>query len=168
MDFRPLSRRPDICLTTVTLYPDWDPGNRIYWIKAGQVSLRQQKESSPDGSYMLTCYVKEGATDGEHDSAYLFQLPLIGLNFSYMRYQQTTFTAWIDPTLVACGDDFRMPNPNYDPFKAEDACKCTSCKGTEKHWIVPYLPPPNPKLYEKVKGMKVEIFISPVFPDDDE
>lgn len=169
IDFRPMSRDSDKCLTVVTLYPDWDTQNAIRWIHAGQTTLRKRQASRSGTSYDLTCNVRDRATDFEHSSAYIFILPLIGVTFSDMHYHRTTFQGWIDPNILPDDsmDAFHVPPFTYDPFKHEDSTKCTSCKGKEKHWIVPYLPSHNPTLYKAVKGMKVEIVVSPVFPDDE-
>lgn len=166
LDLRAMSRDSDTCLTQVSLFPDWDSKNGFVWIQAGQTSLRQKRNGDPIFGHTLTCYLNKGATDVEHDSAYLFQLPLVGLTFVSLFYHQVTFGAYIDPTLDTSydGDRFSVPNPDYDPFKEADRCK--SCKGKEAHKFVPYLPPNNMALYQKIKGMRVEVVVSPVMPDE--
>lgn len=164
LDLRELSRDSDTCLTQVFLHPDWDRQNDFVWIQTGQTSLRKRRESESEPSYDLTCYVKEGATDFEHDSAYLFVLPLIGLTFASMRYQQAEFIAYVDPNLDP--EDFKLPSGDYNPFKHQEASKCPSCKGKDKHMLVPYLPPSNIELYHKVKGKKVSIVVGPVLKED--
>lgn len=166
LDLRTLSRNSDKCLTQVTLYPDWDTKNAFVWIQAGETSLRQKRDGDPTSGHTLTCYVKDGATDFEHDSAYLFQLPLVGLTFVSMWYHQVRFGAYIDPTLDTLSfDRFSVPSADYNPFKHKDASLCESCKGDDAHSFVPYLPPNNTKLYQRIKGLKAEILISPVTED---
>jgi hypothetical protein len=174
LDLRSITRHTDRCRTCVTLYWDWD--TRFEWIICGEVGIRQH-EGHHDfygGTSQLTSYLDKGATDFSHDSAYARSLPLIGLTMDSIHYHQTRLHAWINPNediTDGGSSEFRVPEPGYDPTKLEGAFECEDEHCEKKHIIVPegfYFPPHNAKMYDLVKGKKIEIMIGPVFPKEDE
>jgi hypothetical protein len=174
-DLREITRYSELCLTVVTVHLDWDRANMVKWLVCGQSRLIPQRERS-DGTWRLEAYLTVGVTDFEHDSAYAFKLPLIGVQFDSVSYHQTQLTGWVDPN---GGDesfpDFHVPRPGYNPMKLPGAELCDlgehgyTCY-KKPHMIVPekhFVPPFDAELYEAIKGKKVEILISPVFPKED-
>jgi len=173
-DLREVTRHSDLCLTVVSIQTvSWDRNSRVKWLVCGQSRLCPQNDR-PDGRWKLEAYLPSGVTDFEHDSAYAFRLPLIGVQFEGVSYGQTTVLAWIDPNEdPELGmSDFHVPRPGYNPMKLPGA---TLCKAKDHgytchkkpHMIVPekhYVPPTDKDLYEAVKGKRVEILFSPVFP----
>lgn len=175
-DLRQITRCPELCLTVVYIQlVNWDRGSRVPWIRCGQASIR--KPNSSDGSqYMLTAYLPAGVTDLEHDSAYAFGLPLIGVTLDGVDYSQTTIKAWVDPDPEALRE-FRVPRPGYNPMELPEAKICDARKhGYEcyknPHKVIPeglYAgPKPDAELFEAVRGKKVEILFSPVYPKENE
>ena len=168
-DLRSITRDSERCLTTVILHADWE--TRVTWLEFGQASLHRQKESRHDGRWRLEAYLTEGVTDFEHDSAYALKLPLIGLQLNDLavHYHSTHLVAWVDPE---DSDNFRVPDPGYNPAKHKDAyvCKDKRCLDERKkgHIIIPegfYVPPVNQELYKLVRGKRVEIRIGPTFKE---
>lgn len=151
-DLRGVTRSPESCLATVDLIYGSD--RRYRWITCGQVALRHHNSMHKTE---LTCYLKAGVTDAEHDSAYAFILPLIGWTFDSVYYHRTKFRAWIHPN----ADSFQVPGPGYDPAGAPDVYRCESEHCTDKHEMVEYLPPDNGVLYKRVRGKQVLITIGP-------
>jgi hypothetical protein len=149
------------------------------WLRCGLLNVNTN-ERMP-GQVELRSYLGRGATDFEHDSAYAFCFKVIGWQFvSIDRYSIVEFTGWIVPRGEA--EDFRVPNPGYNPFegqyqgadgRGEDIYMCSGeqgeCKWADgkEHAVVDYLPPANPELYEKLKGLPIRVTISPTFPKED-
>jgi hypothetical protein len=154
LDFTRITRDATKVRTTVTLDAS---GGRVPWILCGMADLRVWSE--PKRKWRLSAYLKAGTTDFEHDSAYAFCLPLVGVTFESIYYGVTTAVAWIG------GDDdaecdFRVPGPGYDPLTLPGTVRCSSCRGKNSHAIVPehhYQPPPEPGLFALVRGCRVEI-----------
>ena len=156
LDLRSITRDSNKCRTSVILQWDWQ--TRIEWIICGMVDFREDKTKR----WTLQAYLNKGATDFEHDSAHALGLPLIGLTFDRLYYSRSAFTAWIDPNDDS--DSFRVPLPGYNPAKLKNTIKCNDKHCDEKHIIVPegyYYPPHDAKLYDLVKGKKVEISVGP-------
>lgn len=162
LDFRQITREPKLCRTVVTLH--WDFRTEFQWILAGQCQIRTDRKA-----HNITLDARmEGATDREHDSAYAFQLPIIGHTFERVDYHTTILTAWINPNEP---DDFRLSASTakpkgYDLRKHPEAYKCKECKGADSHTVVPYfVPPPFPKLFQLVAGKRITIAIGPAYPE---
>lgn len=161
LDLRPITRSTDFCSLEVRLHWDWDLN--FVWIRAGQASLRLDHSRFK----YLHAYLPVGVTDFEHDSAYAFRLPLVGIELKDLSYHQTEIQAYIDANNP---EDFHIPPPDYNPMKHPKSFTCKD-KGCEKHHIIVpegfYCPPRDPELFEKVKGKRVEILFSPVYPKED-
>jgi hypothetical protein len=158
-DFRKLSREADRCITVVTVFDCHEYGDRIRWLRFGQANLQYHEHSK---QCVLKAYLGD-ATDCEHDSAYILQLPLIGLTFQSPLYHTMEFSAWIDPNGF---EEFRVPRDGYDPASLPDADRC-KMKGCRKgHLIVPpgyYAgPKPDRELFEAVRGKRVEVSVGVV------
>lgn len=175
-DLRPISRDVGRCEARVTLHVNWDSRNNFGWLLLGSVSIVKRGGDRHPGQWSLQA--RMDATDFEHDSAYVLQLPLIGLELDGLAVynHRTHFIAWVDPNRP---EDFHVPGPGYDPRKEEGAhrCKDPACqkddkgKKVEPHVIVPegfYVPPFNLDLYKMVRGKKVEICVGPVFENEDD
>lgn len=172
-DLRPISRDSDRCLSTVYIELDWE--TKVKWLTFGQAQLVHQSDTSyrEQGRWRLEAHMGMGATDFEHDSAYALRLPLIGVHFCGIRYQQTHIVAWVDPNLNPTdrSNDFHVPGPGYDPTKLPEAhvCKLKECR--KPHPIVPqghYVPPFNADLYQLVRGKRVEITIGVILKSEEE
>lgn len=153
LDLRSITRDSDKLRSTVMLHVDWDV--RIKWLMFGEANMRCFNSKK---QWLLSAYLNNGTTDFEHDSAYAFRLPLIGVQFDDVNHQVTSFTAWIDSNNPS---DFGIPSSGYDPTKQEGSFICKDCKD-EQHVIVPegfYIPPFDQNLFDLVKGKQVEIVI---------
>lgn len=175
-DLRPISRDVKRCVAVVVLKVDWDSQNDTKWLILGSASIVRRGGDRHEGQWSLQA--RMDSTDFEHDSAYVLQLPLIGLQLDGLAVynHHAHFVAWVDPNNPG---DFHVPSPGYDPRKEEGAhrCKHPQClkddkgKKIEAHIVVPegfYVPPFNLELYKMVRGKKVEIRMGPVFEDPDD
>lgn len=167
-DLREITRYPELCRTVVKLFPSWDSREAFDWLIAGQGEFRQHERFK---TWELLMRLTAGVTDFEHDSAYAFQLPLIGLTFDSLYYHRTTFVAWVDPNDF---EKFRVPRPGYNPMKHKDTylCKDKDCRREDKkgHMIVPEDlfagPRPDAELFKAVRGKRVEVTFGPVYKDE--
>lgn len=150
IDLRPLCRDPKI-LSRVHIWTGFDKSE---WLQLGQIRLTRRNNPYP-GIWELSAYLDQ-ATDFEHDSAFALKMDVAGLELDMVLYGQVHLTGWVRADDL---DSFRVPgSAAYDPRKHAEATKCTDCKGKDKHWIVPfYTPPPNPELYDLVRGRRIEI-----------
>lgn len=121
------------------------------WLRFGECRLAYHEGLD---EWTLGAYLAGETTDVEHDAAYAVRLPLIGLLFKFAIGGQMTFSARIGGD----SDDFCIPKPGYNPLAK--AAPCRSCKGANKHLIVPegcYVPKPDPELYARLLGKRVNI-----------
>lgn len=159
-DLRNITRNARTCLTTVVIYPP-EFGGPDLWLSFGEATMRH---FSHKNTWELKGRLKGYATDDEHDTGYALCLPLIGLSFRETNYQQSDFSAWVDPNNF---EGFRVPRPGYNPMKMKGHRKCSGdCKIREPHIIVPSGfwagPPPDRELFRDVRGRRVDISIGPI------
>lgn len=166
-DLRGITRYSDRCVTRVAIRIDWS--KTVEWLICGQSDLTRASDTRQDGRWRLTARMGDGTTDFEHDSAYAFQLALIGLQLDSLAVNChiSNFVAWVDPNDP---DGFRVPRPGYDPSKHPEShrCKDRQCaaNGNKDHIILPegfFVPPFDAELYKLVRGKQVSISIGPVF-----
>lgn len=160
-DFRKLSRHSDRILSTIDIQ---DHDYRMFtWLTFGEAHLNQHSTLK---TWTLKAYLLD-ATDVEHDSAYLFQMDLIGVEFSSIGYGQTQLGGYIHPRDV---HTFRVPPADYDPFKDATVCSGSKrhCKWGEgkKHPITKYIPDANSELFDILRGARVEIRTGAVLPKE--
>jgi hypothetical protein len=129
------------------------------WIKCGPIGMSQSERS-----HLWRVGARMDATDFEHDSAWAFCFEVVGLEFQYLDNGSAYFAGWIggrDP------DSFRVPTPGYDPNKAPDAGSCPSCKGDDKHLMVPFYMPSKTDeqaaQWERMRGSRIEIVTGVTF-----
>lgn len=132
------------------------------WILCGRIKL-QGPDRRGGRPWTLAARALEGVTDFEHDSAYIFQIPVIGVELEFVENGWTYLTGWIggEP------EDLRVPTSSgYDPTKLKGAHECDGEHCGEKHAIVPEGhwagPPPSRKVWANLVGRKVEIRFGPV------
>jgi hypothetical protein len=147
-----------------------DLGRRDVWLRAGGATLRWHKNGAE-----LRAYLRDGATDFEHDSAFAFTLPLIGLQMDYGFgvCGSIYFEGWVSPD----PEMFRVPGPGYDPLSSSytsTLCSGKDCGG-EPHRIVAsenYSGPPHDKSVDQrqalVAGRRVSIQLYPWRPEKTE
>ena len=181
-DLRSIGRYSDRLETVVTVnVGDWMDRKSVEWLRLGAASLQRIENHRRPNSWYLSAHLGSGpdagvegmATDFEHDSAYACRMPLIGLELEMVRDHSLFAAAWVDPDAL---DDFKVPLPGYNPLAHPKAfvCEAKRCiEGSEgeKHIIVPeghYMPETNPELYELVRGKRVEIYMRPVYPGEQE
>jgi hypothetical protein len=151
LDLRKFSRNPERTVMTIDLV-DRD-GKKARLITCGEPQI-SSRDRPFEGCWCIAARTKN-ATDFEHDSSYLFQFEVIGLEFGSAHYGQVTLRAWIAADDVG---GFRVPDENWNPMAGAEPCE--ECKGKDAHQIVSYfVPPVNEKLYERIKGSQVEIVI---------
>lgn len=157
-DLRGITRDADKVITEVTLELF---NKRNPWLVFGQANLRSIDHGKV---WLLESYLKDDATDLEHDSAYALRLPLIGVTLEGIYYHTARIEAWVYPGSF---HDFHVPVQGYDPFHMEDTMTCNDCE--KPHIIVPrelYVPPFNQNLFDYARGGHVSISIGEM-PEED-
>lgn len=157
-DFTKVTRDPKKVLTIIRIKPY---GIKEFRIHAGRTSLHASDERSKQ-YWRLTARAKEGVTDFEHDSAYIFQIPITAPNFEFMDNSVVYLSALL---LGREPDDLRLKlDSNYDPTKLAGASRCDGkkyCKRGAPHPVVPEGhwagPTTVPGLYQQLIGAKVEV-----------
>lgn len=136
-----------------------DDYERIEWIRCG-VTVVQRRDRQP---WRLGARAREGVTDFEHDSAWIFQIPLVGVALDMIDMGTVFVTGYI------AGDpgDLRVPtSADYDPARHPEASLCDGrhC-GMGSHPIVApdYWagPPADEKLWRRLVGRRLDIRIRP-------
>lgn len=155
-DLRGICRSSELLFCEVDVE---DPRHsRVTWLKLGEVNLRKNERQ---GYWQLTSYLAN-ATDEEEDSAYALQLGIVDLRLVLMSHHTFMYEAWIHPDV----EEFRVPDPGYDPRNHTDATICDTCEFP--HPIIsPYVPPPNRLLFQKLKASSLTITIGTIYPTDD-
>jgi hypothetical protein len=167
-DLRNITRESDHCLSTVTIRMGdwWDRGTDTPWLKFGQAQIRKH-ENSDLTWWQLGAYLKDGATDFEHDSGYAFRMPLVALEYTFTLNHGSRFSAIIHPNMA---DEFHVPLPGYNPLEHENTQKCDRCTEERAHLIIPqgfYVPPFEPELYKLVAGKPVVIHLGVIYWSED-
>jgi hypothetical protein len=155
LDLRPMCRHSDKCRTVVRIVPPRFP--KIEWIVAGESQIR----FVDDGRVAHLLAYLDAATDLEHDSAWILQLPIVGLALRDVHYGTTRLYGWIEADDLG---DFRVPRAGYDPRQHPEVrpCNVEWCEGPAGHPMVPeHMPPPNADLHHSMKGRLIEIDIGP-------
>ncbi|NIT79617.1 MAG: hypothetical protein GWN58_33205 [Anaerolineae bacterium] len=163
-DLRDISRGADKCLTTVTIRMGewWDRATDQPWLKFGMADIRHFGDTDFPW-WRLAAYLKSGATDFEHDSAFALRLPLATLDYTFTMNHGSRFLGIVHPDMA---DEFHVPLAGYSPL--EKANLCPHCKETEAHLMVPegnYVPPFEAELWEAVRGRPVVIHLGRVEDD---
>jgi hypothetical protein len=141
--------------TIVTVHADY---RGHAWIHAGEIELTEQAWSQGNpGSWTLEIK-RLGAANFEHDAAIALRLNLVGVSFRMASGGRI----WLDGFIA--GDDsdaFRVPEPEWDQLKGAIKCPHTNCRTKDaRHLVVAegrYIPPPNEALFERLRGLRVEI-----------
>lgn len=128
------------------------------WIRCGAVCLHGGHDKRVP--WTLGARAGKGVTDFEHDSPWIFQIPLIGPDFAFIDNGVVWVSGWIggDP------ENLRVPVVSgYDPTRLPDSQLCTKCK--PNHRMVPegYFagPPPEETLWQQLVGRRIEVVIRP-------
>jgi hypothetical protein len=124
LDLKSVTRDSDLVVTDIKIYTgDYSKGSGFQdWISCGSVDLRAPTGPSP---WMLNARAKEGITDFEHDSAYIFRIPVVGVELSFISNGYTYLKGYIGGDV----DDLRVPmETGYDPLKLKGTKTCKSCK----------------------------------------
>lgn len=130
---------------------------RKEWIRCGAVCLNGHGENV---SGTLGARAGAGVTDFEHDSPWIFQIPVVGASLSFIDNGVVWIYGWIggDP------ENLRVPAVSgYDPTRLPGSRLCTECK--RNHRMVPegYFagPPPEETLWQQLVGRRIEVVIRP-------
>ena len=157
LDLRPFTRDSNKIYTRIFLKGFGYNCKQFLWIKAGSIEMRKTPEQGDKEQYVLQSHRLEGYTDFEHDSAKALTIPMIGLKMVTGWGGSLRFTGWIDfnPTRA---EELRVFNPSA---LDEEASVCKDRRCGKPHPIVKYIPNPDPVLFNKIRGMEVEIFFGP-------
>lgn len=136
-----------------------DGGPLKEWIRCGRIKL-QAPDRRGSRPWILSARAIAGVTDFEHDSAYIFQIPVVGVELEFVENGWTYLVAFI----AGEPEDLRLPiSSGYDPTKLPGAetCDGSDCGHGKPHGIVPEGhwagPPPNAKVWAKLVGRRIEV-----------
>jgi hypothetical protein len=162
------------------------------WLIGGAACLMPSDNRQRPNEWRLEARLGAGpgmkgmTTDYEHDSAYAFVLPLIGLEVEMVRENRLFATAWIEPD---CATSIHVPVVGWDPYAdGSGATPCPRCEknGEEPHLMVEQYIPPSPAVamdralqqdatldeltgvYNEVRGRRVSIVLKDMIEDDEE
>lgn len=128
------------------------------WIHAHEVELTERSWSHGHRGEWTLDVRRRGATDTEHDVAVALRVGLTGVSFR----MATGGRLWIDAFIA--GNDlglFRVPEPDWNQLEGATKCTRKDCRGKDRgHVIVGegrYIPPPNAALFDRLRGLRVEI-----------
>lgn len=148
LDVRDFTRSSDKIETRVK-----DKYSAEVFIKCGGSEIRGFQS---DVSSFFSSYANRGATDVEHDSAYMIRFDIIDVIPSVINSRFSQYEAFIKPDSYG---SFRVPSPDYNPFEYTGViCSNTFCDN--KHPIIEYLPPQTEytkNLYKKLYGERILI-----------
>lgn len=173
LDLRSVTREGAEAFLYVDTADYSDNGPMRQWIHCGRIKL-QGPDRRGYRPWILSARAREGVTDLEHDSAYIFQIPVVGVELEFIENGWTYLSGWIggEP------DDLRVPTkPDYDPAKLPGAEICEDCEYRDEsegksHPIVPegYWagPPASRKIWEQLVGRKLEIRLGPPLKKEDQ
>jgi hypothetical protein len=146
LDFSALARGG---LTTVKTYIDIvnDDYRSKPWLILGEVKTHYHNELH---RWTLDAPANREIWDAgsDHDGVFLVRLSLVGLEFKGAYLGSIHLVGWID---AIDHEDFRVPSST-----------------TVKRKNAPYVPASNPKLWERVRGRRVEISVQAVYPKSEE
>ena len=149
LDFRIAGTRDDA--TTHVHFLD-NYGSRREWLQATYVDLSEDKSNA---MWRLEVRVP-GVTDADHSTAVAFRMTVVDVHVTMVSNGRT----WIRATIS--GDDpdtFRVPQPGWLQLAGAVPCPHKACRDSrhlviaDKQWI----PEPNLKLFDQVRGMRIEI-----------
>lgn len=141
--------------TTILVHADYRGHT---WVYAGEVELTEHAWSQGNrGSWTLEVK-RRGATDFDHDVAIALRMGLVGVSFR----MATGGRLWIDG--YVSGVDvgmFRVPEPSWNQLEGAKKCTDNDCRTKyAAHLVVEedrWIPPPNPGLFERLRGLRIEI-----------
>jgi hypothetical protein len=141
LDFTPFAYGADRTIAYITVWND-DSCRYVEWIQTGLLRLNKMH----DGSYQVNGEAsKEISESGaDPDGVYLFRFSVGGLQFENMFLNSTILTGWVNG---GAPREFRVPHNTRVKRKG-----------------APYVPAINAKLYNELRGRKIEIAIRTVFP----
>lgn len=109
------------------------------WIQCGAMKIDQR---------VVSCRMKTNYVDEEHDSAYVFSIPIIGLKFEFADSGYIAWEAWIAPSNKHA-HQFKVPKNTESP---------TILRQEEELFIVKdFVPEANIELFNKLRGNKILI-----------
>lgn len=151
LDLSKVTRDSDTHVTYIYVVDlHWEHRN-LPWIVCGSINIRDENTAD-------VCAYLNNAVDQEHDSAKAFCIPIIGLEFKYATSGTFCFEAFIHPREP---EGFRVPDSADELLQGAEPCKDCAYDREEPHIITEYIPKPNLKLYELLRGCKIDITTGP-------
>ena len=157
LDMRVFARRGP-CLTRIFLQDDL--GYDHSWITTGPIELRENR----DGTHTMGSRMVQGATDSEHDSAWAFEVPVVGLKLNQCTQGIFEFQAWL-ATASSPYETHRIRLPDGNPLDAllgdgdtgeeGEPYMCNECE--VEHPVIRFLPDPSPGVSRILEGRKIII-----------
>lgn len=131
---------------------------RQEWIRCGAVCLHGKHDG--ETPWTLGARAAAGVTDFEHDSLWIFQIPVVGASLSFIDNGVIWLAGWIG----GAPEDLHVPIlSGYDPSRLPGSSVCTAC--AVKHRVVPegYFagPPANESVWQQLVGRRIQVLIRP-------
>lgn len=153
LDFRPITRDTDKVVSHINLRERGRAWGT--WIKCGTLCMRPPNNHE-DIVWRVGARFDDGVTDREEDSAWVFNIEVIGLTHTYTENGLSFYSGVIGVDL----EMFNVPDGDYRPENIEGAYKCDRCD--EPHWMLPkYIPAPNKPLWRRFIGCRIDIITGP-------
>lgn len=164
IDLRPVTRDSDRFVCEIMV--DAGTGSKAKWITCGRVKI-QFPDRGGARPAVLSARAAYGVTDFEHDSPYIFQIPIVGFHVSFIEDGMT----YVECTIGGNAEDLRVPTiAGYDPTKLPGAYVCKDKACEEHHAVVPegYFagPPASQALWQNLVSRRLEIVYGPVHAED--
>lgn len=163
LDLRAVTRDSDRFVCEIRLDTgDYSNGGSLKtWITCGRIGVQfpDRRGARPA---TLSARAKEGVTDFEHDSAYIFQIPIAGWDVSFVENGMV----YAECVIVGNAEDIRVPRTaDYDPTKLPGAYVCEEKHCNKPHGVVPegYFagPPGSDAMWKNLVGRRLEIVFGP-------
>lgn len=163
LDLRTVTRDSDRFVCEIRLDTgDYSNGGSLKtWITCGRISV-QFPDRRGGRPATLSARAAYGVTDFEHDSAYIFKIPIAGWEVSFIDNGMV----YAECIIVGEAEDLRVPTkPGYDPTKLDGAYVCKDKHCDKPHDIVPegYWAgaPGSDTVWKNLVGRRLEIFFGP-------
>lgn len=168
IDLRAVTRDSDrfVCEISIDSGDYSSGGSRKPWITCGRIQI-QFPDRGGARPATLSARAAYGVTDFEHDSPYIFQIPIVGFHVSFVENGMT----YVECTVGGNAEDLRVPTAaGYDPTRLPGAYVCKDKHCEEHHAVVPegYFagPPASQEIWQNLVSRRLEIVFGPLHDEN--
>ena len=152
LDLTSVSRDTEVLQCDVYL-KDPSTFEEVHWIRSGAVCMSYNSNLR---TWNVGCRMTYGVTDEEHDGSWAWKFTANGLELTHSNNGYLYFEGWIGSYC----EGFHIPSPN-DPPKFKPCADCTIAEGREPHDITRYIPPTDPQLWSRLRGIPFQLIVHP-------